>query len=229
MPYVFFDSTYLLLLPAILFALIAQIKVSSTFEKYSRVSSSRGLTGMDVARKILDENGLFNVSIERVPGKLTDHFDPKSNVVRLSDSVYGSTSVSAIGVAAHEVGHAIQYSKDYVPMKIRSGIIPLTRIGSTLSLPIFLIGMLFAIEPLLNIGIWLYVGVVAFQLVTLPVEFNASRRALATLENYHILEEDELKQSRKVLSAAALTYVAALFTALMSLFRLILLSNRRRR
>ena len=171
---------------------------------------------------------LTNVQIERVSGNLTDHFDPNSNVVRLSDSVYGKSSVAAIGVAAHECGHAIQYAEEYSPMKVRAAIIPITNIGSTLAYPLVLLGIILGgIQPLITIGIWLFVAVVVFQLVTLPVEFNASGRALKTLEQSGYLDEDELGQSRSVLIAAALTYVAALFTAVAQLIRLIAISNRR--
>lgn len=225
----YWDPTYLVIIPALLFTLYAQLKVKSTFSKYETVYNRRGLTANDVARQILDENGLSNVPIEHISGKLTDHFDPKVNVVRLSDSVYGSRSVASIGVAAHEVGHAIQYSEGYVPIKIRSAIIPVTNVCSRLAMPIFIVGLIFAsLQFLVPVGILLFAFVVLLQAVTLPVEFNASRRAMVTLENFNILEEDELKQSRKVLSAAALTYVAALLSALLSMLRLILLANRRR-
>ncbi|MCD7731158.1 MAG: zinc metallopeptidase [Oscillospiraceae bacterium] len=224
----YFDSTYLVVIPALIFAFIAQCMVKLTFEKYSKVNSSRGITAYDTARKILDENGLYNVSIERVSGTLTDHYDPKSNVVRLSESVYDSTSVAAIGVAAHETGHAIQYANGYVPIKLRNAIIPVTQLGSTLAVPLVLIGLLFnrSMGFLITVGILLYTAVVLFQAITLPVEFNASRRALKILEGSYILESDEVRMSKKVLTAAAMTYVAAMFSSLATLLRLILLSNR---
>ncbi len=226
----FYDPTYLLVLPAIIFALIAQIMVKSTFSKYSSENNQHGYTAKEVARKILDENGLYNVSIEYVSGNLTDHYDPSANVIRLSDSVYNSTSVAAIGVAAHEVGHAIQHAQGYAPIKIRQAIIPITQIGSSLALPLVFIGMLIgALQWLIPIGIFLYTGVVLFQAITLPVEFNASGRALKTLDENVILYKSEVKMAKKVLAAAAMTYVAAMFSSLMSLLRLILISNRNRR
>lgn len=226
----YFDSTYLIVIPAIIFALIAQVMVKTTFNKYSSESNQHGYTAKEVARKILDENGLYNVSIEYISGNLTDHYDPSSNVIRLSDSVYNSTSVAAIGVAAHEVGHAIQHAQGYAPIKIRQAIIPITQIGSSLAVPLILIGMLFsALQWLIPVGIFLYTGVVLFQAVTLPVEFNASGRALKTLDENVILYKDEVRMAKKVLTAAAMTYVAAMFSSLMSLLRLILLSNRNRR
>lgn len=226
----YFDSTYLIVIPAIIFALIAQVMVKTTFNKYSSESNQHGYTAKEVARKILDENGLYNVSIEYISGNLTDHYDPSSNVIRLSDSVYNSTSVAAIGVVAHEVGHAIQHAQGYAPIKIRQAIIPITQIGSSLAVPLILIGMLFsALQWLIPVGIFLYTGVVLFQAVTLPVEFNASGRALKTLDENVILYKDEVRMAKKVLTAAAMTYVAAMFSSLMSLLRLILLSNRNRR
>lgn len=225
----FWDPTYIVVIPAIIFALIAQIMVKSTFSKYSKESNQHGYTAKEVARKILDDNGLYNVSIEYIGGELTDHYDPTSNVVRLSDSVYNSTSVAAIGVAAHEVGHAIQHAKGYTPIKIRQAIIPITQIGSRLAVPLVLLGLIFgAFRFLVPVGIFLYAGVVLFQAVTLPVEFNASGRALRTLDENVILYKDEVRMAKKVLTAAALTYVAAMFSSLMSLLRLILIANRRR-
>ena len=226
----FYDPTYLLVLPAVIFALVAQIMVKSTFNKYSSENNQHGYTAKEVARKILDENGLYSVSIEYVRGNLTDHYDPSANVIRLSDSVYNSTSVAAIGVAAHEVGHAIQHAQGYTPIKVRQAIIPITQIGSSLALPLVFIGMLIgALQWLIPVGIFLYTGVVLFQAVTLPVEFNASRRALKTLDENVILYKSEVKMAKKVLTAAAMTYVAAMFSSLMSLLRLILLSSRIRR
>lgn len=220
--------SYFLVIISFLVALLVSFNVKHTYNKYSQVMSRRGYTADQIARMILDQNGLHNVQVERVSGNLTDHFDPNSNVVRLSDSVYGKSSVAAIGVAAHECGHAIQYAEEYSPMKVRAAIIPITNIGSTLAYPLVLLGIILGgIQPLITIGIWLFVAVVVFQLVTLPVEFNASGRALKTLEQSGYLDEDELGQSRSVLIAAALTYVAALFTAVAQLIRLIAISNRR--
>lgn len=224
----FYDSTYILVIPALIFAFIAQTLVKSTFKKYSNVHSVRGLTAADTARKILDENGLYDVRVERVSGELTDHYDPTVNVIRLSDSVYCSTSVAAIGVAAHESGHAIQHAVGYAPINIRNAILPFAQIGSQLAMPLVLIGLVISrFSFLINIGIIVYLAVVLFQLITLPVEFNASGRALKVLDG--ILDPDENAKARKVLTAAALTYVAALFSALTTLIRLILVSNSRRR
>ncbi len=226
----YFDIYYLIfIVPAMIISLIAQSKVTSTFNKYNSVLNRRGYTGAQVARKILDANGLTNVSVERVSGHLSDHFDPRTNVVRLSDSTYSSTSVGAVGVAAHEVGHAIQHSTGYFPIKVRSAIIPITNLGSSLSWPLFFLGLVLGFPILTDIGILLFCAVVAFQLVTLPVEFNASRRAMTTLEDDRILQDDELKGARKVLTAAAMTYLAALITAIANLLRLLALSNRNRR
>ena len=226
----YFDPYYwVLIIPSMLIALWAQTMVSTTFNKYSRVMSTRGLTAAQVCRRILDDNGLNHVRIERIAGSLTDHFDPRANVVRLSDSVYNSTSVASIGVAAHETGHAIQHAVGYFPIKLRSAIIPVTNLGSKLSVPLILLGFVFQWQPVVEIGIWLFATVALFQLVTLPVEFNASSRALHTLEADAIVEGAEVKQARKVLSAAAMTYVAALITAVAQLLRLILLYGNRRR
>ena len=225
----YFDRYYwILIVPAMIFAMWAQMRVSSTFNRYSKVGSARGLSAAQVCRQILDENGLFAVRVERVSGNLTDHYDPRSNVIRLSDSVYHSTSVAAIGVAAHEAGHAVQYSVGYVPIKIRNSIIPFSKLGSTLSMPILLVGLLFNSGVLVEIGILLFSTMALFQLVTLPVEFNASGRALRTLGDYHILDDEETQMAGKVLKAAALTYVAALLSSAAQLLRLILLYGRRR-
>lgn len=227
----FYDPTYILVIPALIFALIAQCMVKSTFNKYSQVHNRRGVTAAEAARKILDENGLYDVQIERISGSLTDHYDPRANVVRLSDSVYNSTSVAAVGVAAHETGHAIQHAVGYAPIKIRNAILPVAQIGSQAAMPLVLIGLLFSrsLGFLIDIGIIVYIAVVLFQLVTLPVEFNASGRALRILDGSYILENDENRLAKKVLTAAAMTYVAAMFSALTTLLRLILLSNSRRR
>ncbi len=225
----YFDPTILIVLPALILTIWAQIKVSSSFKKYSQVSVRGGLTGARAARKILDANGLYDVKIERVSGSMTDHYDPRTNVIRLSETVHDVASVAAVGVAAHEVGHAIQYAKSYFPIKVRMSIIPVTRIGSMLAMPIFLIGLLLANDAFLLFGIVLYSFVTLFQLITLPVEFNASRRALATLSGDKMLEGEEIRGARAVLSAAAMTYVAALASALLTLLRLVVLANNRRR
>lgn len=222
------DWTILIVLPALIFTFWAQISVNSRFNKYSQMRTSRGLTGAEAARRILDENGLSHVRIERVHGSLTDHYDPRDNVIRLSETVYDVPSVAAVGVAAHEAGHAVQYAREYGPIKLRMAILPVTRIGSMMAMPIFLLGLVFALESLLLLGIGLYSAVTLFQLLTLPVEFNASRRALDTLEHTHMMFGDELVGARKVLSAAAMTYVAALATSLLTLLRLLTLANRRR-
>jgi len=225
-----FDIYYFIfIVPALLFSLLAQYKVNSTYTKYSKIGSARKLTGSQAARLILDMNGLGHVAIERVSGSLTDHFDPKTNVVRLSDSVYNNYSIAAVGVAAHECGHAVQHAQGYSPMKLRAAIIPLTNFGSTISIPLILIGFFLTLDSLVVIGILLFSTVALFQLVTLPVEFNASNRAMAVLEQQGMLSAEELKGTKKVLSAAAMTYVAALFASLAQLLRLIMVFGGRRR
>lgn len=236
----FGDWTILILIPAMIFAFVAQFKVKSTFDKYDKVRSARGMTGAEVARKILDMNGLSHVRVEHVRGELTDHYDPRTNVVRLSESTYYSNSVAAIGVAAHEVGHAVQHATGYAPIKLRTAIIPMTRIGSGLAMPLFMIGLLLSYlsygslfgDYFMFAGIILFSFSTLFQLVTLPVEFNASHRALKTLENNGILVGSDLSGARNVLSAAAMTYVAALATSLAYLLRFIIIamgaSGRRR-
>ena len=218
-----------LVLPAIILALVVQIKMSSTYSKYSKVYNRSGVTAEEAARRILNANGLYDVAIERVSGNLTDHYDPRTNTVRLSDSVYGSNSIAAVGVAAHEVGHAIQHARDYFPMKVRSAIIPATNLGAGISPFLIIIGFIFMSDPLIIAGIVLYSLTAVFQLVTLPVEFNASRRALSTLDNYGILERDELPQVRKVLGSAAMTYVASLLISLMYVLRLVMIFGGGRR
>ena len=217
-----------MVIPGFIISLWAQIKVSTTFKKYSKLNTVKGLSGYGAARRILDANGLSHVRIEQVHGNLTDHYDPRANVIRLSESVYHATSPAAIGVAAHEAGHAIQHAKNYKPITVRSKLVPVTNIGSAISMPLFFIGLIFSYYPLLIAGIILYSLVSIFQLVTLPVEFDASSRAMRVLESSGILNETELKASRKVLSAAAMTYVAALLTSLLTLLRLIILANGRR-
>lgn len=226
--YYFFSNIYsylIFILPALLLSLYAQAKVKGTYAKYGKVYNQKGLTGAMAARMILDQNGLQHVKIEHIAGNLTDHFDPRTNVVRLSDSVYGSGSVAAVGVAAHECGHAVQYAQSYTPMKIRGAIIPITNIGSTLSIPLFFLGLLFSIPSLVLLGIGLFALVAVFQLVTLPVEFNASSRALKTLEASQYLSAEELGGAKRVLSAAAMTYVAALIMSIAQLLRLIFIAR----
>jgi len=223
----YFDATYLILIPAILFSLWAQSQVKNTYARYSQEFA--GLTGAEAARMVLEMNGVSGVTIEPVAGELTDHFDPKSNVIRLSQGVYNVTSVAAVGVAAHEAGHAVQYAVGYSPIKIRTAIIPVTQIGSYLSWPLLLIGLVLGSETLAMAGVLLFCAVVAFQLVTLPVEFNASNRALEALGASGYLKEEQLNGAGKVLRAAAMTYVAALAQAVAQLLRLLLIANRNRR
>ena len=227
-----YDVTYvMLLIPVLIFSLWAQMSVSSTFAKYNQVSNKRRMTGYDAARLILDRNGLYHIQIEHIKGKLTDHYDPTANVIRLSDDVYGTPSIAAVGVAAHEAGHAVQYAVGYGPIKLRASIVSLTQFASRWSVYILLLGVLLSFGALAYIGFFLYVIVAFFQLVTLPVEFNASRRAITALEEGGSLDREELSGAKKVLSAAAMTYVAALLSALVQLLRLwsIVASGNRRR
>ena len=222
----YWDQTIIILIPALIFSLIAQLMVKGTFSKYSGVRNSRGYTGADAARAILDRNGLSYIRIEHINGELTDHYDPGANVIRLADSVYNNDSVAAVGVAAHEAGHAVQYAEGYGPIKVRSAIIPITQFGSNLSTPLVILGIIFSSNVLITAGILLFCTVVLFQAITLPVEFNASGRALKVLREEHFLDDDEMKGAKSVLTAAALTYVAAMFSALASLARLLLIRNR---
>ena len=231
----YFDWTYIVLvMPCVLFSLWASSSVNNTFKKYSSQMSRRGITGAQAAERVLRANGVSGVRIERVNGNLTDHYDPRANVIRLSDSVYSNTSTAAIGVACHEAGHAVQYAQSYAPIKLRAAIIPITNIGSKLAMPLILIGLLFTVFENLSYT-FVYLGIacfglsLVFQLVTLPVEFNASRRALAAIETGEILTEEEQRGARKTLRAAAMTYVAATAVALAQLMRLILIFGRRRR
>ena len=223
----YYDWTILIVLPAFIFSVWAQIRINTTFDKYSKILTRRGITGADAARRVLNENGLYDVKIENIRGNLTDHYDPRSNVIRLSDSVYGSTSAAAVGVACHEAGHAVQHAKGYFPIRVRSAVIPMTRFGSMLAIPLFMIGLILATDTLMLAGILLYAVVAFFQFVTLPVEFNASKRAMEAIKSCGMLAPDEYTASRKVLTAAAMTYVAALATSLLTLFRLLLLANGR--
>ncbi len=230
----YIDWTYIVLvLPAMLFAMWASARVNSTFEKYKKTRNVRGMTGADAARWVLDRNGLTNVRIEHIQGSLTDHYDPSANVVRLSDDVYSSTSTAAIGVACHEVGHAIQHATNYAPVKIRTAIVPITNIGAKLSVPLIIIGLLLSsmgevFVMIAYIGCALFGLVTVFQLVTLPTEFNASSRALKTIEETNLLQGEELRQAKKVLSAAAMTYVAALAVSLAQLMRFLIIVGGRR-
>ncbi len=233
------DYLYLILvLPAVIFSLWASIRVNTTFKKYSKIRSMRGITGAEAARRVLDANGLQHIRIEQIPGNLTDHYDPRSDVIRLSESVYGNTSVAAVGVACHEAGHAVQHAANYAPVKIRAAIIPVTNIGSRLAIPLIILGILLnslASAPeflvIAYIGVACYGLCTLFQLVTLPTEFDASRRALRCIESYGILGSEEIGGARRVLTAAAMTYVAALAVSLMQLLRLFLMvsGNSRRR
>ena len=230
-----FDMTYLVLvLPCVIFAMIASARVNSTFKRYSKIHSYRRLTGAQAAQRVLSANGVSGVRIERVSGNLTDHFDPKTNVIRLSDSVYDATSVAAIGVACHEAGHAVQYAQHYAPIKLRAAIIPITNIGSRLAMPLILLGILFSFGETVSYG-FVYAGIACFglsllfQLVTLPVEFNASRRAMQAIQNGELLTEEEQTGARKTLTAAAMTYVAATAVALAQLLRLLMIFGGRRR
>ena len=232
----YFDWTYVILvMPAVLFAAWASSRVNSTCAKYKNVYNSRGITGAAAARQVLDRNGLSNVRIEHIQGSLTDHYDPSANVIRLSDSVYGSSSAAAVGVACHECGHAIQHATNYLPVKIRAAIIPITNFGAKISIPLIIIGLILA--SMSEYGVLIaYIGIACFglstvfQLVTLPTEFNASKRALKTIDETGLLRGEELQQAKKVLSAAAMTYVAALAVSLAQLLRfLIIVGNRNSR
>ena len=236
MPYYYgIDWTYIVLvLPCILFSMWASSSVNSTFKRYSTHHSMRHITGAQAAQRVLSWNGVNGVRIERISGNLTDHFDPRTNVIRLSDSVYDSTSVAAIGVACHEAGHAVQYARHYAPIKLRAAIIPITNIGSKLAMPLILLGLVLNFSAGLSNGL-VYLGIacfalsLVFQLVTLPVEFNASRRAIRAIADSNILTEEEQRGARKTLTAAAMTYVAATAVALSQLIRLLVLFGGRRR
>ena len=231
----YFDITYVILvMPFLLLSLWASANVNSTFRRYSKQYSRRGLTGAQAAQQVLSSNGVYGVRIERVSGNLTDHYDPKSNVIRLSDGVYDSTSTAAIGVACHEAGHAVQYAQNYAPIKLRAAIVPITNIGSHLAMPLILLGLVLSFAEQASFT-FVYLGIacfglsVLFQLVTLPVEFNASRRALQAIDSANLLYEEERSGARKTLTAAALTYVAATAVALAQLLRLLVIFGGRRR
>lgn len=223
-PFGFFDPTYILIIIGVIITLIASSKMNSTFRRYSKVRCHSGLTGSQAAQRILNQAGIYDVTVERVSGNLTDHYDPRSKTLRLSDATYGSDSISAIGVAAHECGHAIQHKEEYAPLKIRGAMVPVVNLGSNLSWVFIIAGVFLSMnQSLINVGILLFSLAVVFQLVTLPVEFNASGRALKILGNTGIMYGEEVAQTRKVLSAAALTYVASAAAAVLSLLRLLLI------
>ena len=222
--YYFMDSTYIFVLIGAILSLWASARVQSTYSKYSRIKSASNMTGAQVAEKILRMSGIYDIGVEQVSGSLTDHYDPHRRVIRLSDKVYGSTSVAAISVAAHECGHAVQDQKEYLPLRLRSALVPAANLGSRLGVPIILIGLLLgSSNMLITIGIWVFAIAVLFQVVTLPVEFNASRRAMALLEDGGLLGTTELESANRVLRAAALTYVAAAASSILQLLRLVLL------
>lgn len=231
MPFYYYaiDPYYIyLVLPAIILCTIAQIAVKSTFSKFSNARST--VSGAEAAQRVLNANGVYDVRIERVSGNLTDHYDPKTNIIRLSDAVYDSKSIAAVGVAAHEAGHAVQYAKSYAPIKWRTAIYPVCNLGSQLSLPLILLGIFTGFPILANIGIVLFAAALVFQLITLPVEFNASHRAITAIrENHILLDDSEINGAKKVLTAAAFTYIASFLLSLMQLLRLLALTNRRRR
>ncbi len=229
MMYSLFDPTYILVLIGFAITLIASSNVKATFNKYDKVVSRQRITAAEAARRILDANGLYGVRIERVSGNLTDHFSPKENVIRLSDSTFNSTSIAALGVAAHECGHAVQHQVGYVPIKIRNGIVPFVNICSYISIPIIIVGIILGALNLAYIGVILFCAVLAFQIITLPTETNASSRALKTLESMGILYDDELAGAKKVLRAAAMTYFAAVASTALQIFRLLLIINNSRR
>lgn len=231
-PMMYFDPTYLLVLAGVILSLMASARVKSTFSKYAKVRNSRGMTGAEAAERVLHAAGIYDVRIERVSGNLTDHYDPRSKVLRLSDAVYGDTSVAAVGVATHECGHAIQHAVGYGPLKLRSTLVPIANFGSQIAWPLILIGLLFNSQTsamLINIGILAFSAAVVFQLITLPVEYNASNRAIRMIADTGIMQEEEIGAAKKVLNAAALTYVASAASAILQLLRILLLTGGRRR
>lgn len=228
----YFDPTYFLVLIGVVLSLIASGRVKSTFSKYAKVRNSRGITGAEAAERVLHSAGIYDVRIERVSGNLTDHYDPRSKVLRLSDSVYAQTSVAAVGVAAHECGHAIQHAKGYAPLKLRSTLVPIANFGSKIAWPLIIFGLFISGESstlLINLGIIAFLGAVLFQLITLPVEFNASNRAIRMIADSGMMQGEEIQGAKKVLSAAALTYVASAATAILQLLRILILTGGRRR
>lgn len=232
MGYYYWDPTYILVVIGAVICMIASARVKGTFNKYSQLRSMSGMNGAQVAQRVLQAAGIYDVQVRHVSGSLTDHYDPRTKTVNLSDPVYNATSVAALGVAAHECGHAIQHAKSYAPLSIRSALVPIANFGSMLAWPVILIGLLFNTRSsglIIDIGILLFSAAVLFQLVTLPVEFDASRRALVMLRTQGILADDELRHTRRVLKSAALTYVASAAAAILQLLRIILITNGRRR
>lgn len=228
----YYDPTYVLVLIGVILSLIASSRVKSTFAKYSQMRNTRGMTGAEAAQRVLQAAGIYDVRIEHVRGNLSDHYDPRSKVLRLSDSVYGQTSVAAVGVAAHECGHAIQHARGYAPLKLRSTLVPIANFGSQIAWPLILIGLLFngnSSTMFINLGIIAFLGAVLFQLITLPVEFNASSRAIRMIADTGLMQGQEIVAAKKVLSAAALTYVASAATAILQLLRILILTGGRRR
>ena len=225
-----YDPTYFLILPAMLFAMWAQARVQRAFNSYSRVRAQSGVTGAEVARDILDRSGLSHVQVQQISGTLQDHYDPRVKILRLSPEVYASNSLAALGVAAHEAGHAIQHDENYVPLAVRSSLVPVASFGSRLAFPLFLIGLIFGqgLSWLMTVGIWLFIAAVAFSIVTLPVEYDASRRALALLSQGGYVTREELPHAKEVLTAAGMTYLAATAVALTQLLRLLILRGSRR-
>jgi len=223
-----YDPTFMLLIPAIILAIYAQFKVQSTYARMSEVRSVKGLTGAQIGRMLLDNNALSNVGVEQIAGNLTDNYDPRDKILHLSQGVYNSDSIAAVGIVAHEVGHAVQDSKAYVPLKIRSGLVPAANVGSQLAIPLFFFGLIFSSPMLMDVGIIAFSIAVAFTIITLPVEFNASHRAISLLSKGGYVEQDEVPLAKKVLDAAALTYVAATAMAVLNLVRLLALRGERR-
>lgn len=225
-----YDPTYFLILPAMLFAMWAQVRVQRAFNSYSRVRAQSGVTGAEVARDILDRSGLSHVQVQQISGTLQDHYDPRVKILRLSREVYASNSLAALGVAAHEAGHAIQHDENYVPLAVRSSLVPVASFGSRLAVPLFLLGLIFGpgLSWLMTVGIWLFIAAVAFSIVTLPVEYDASRRALALLSQGGYVTREELPHAKEVLTAAGMTYLAATFVAVTQLLRLLILRGSRR-
>ncbi len=225
MPFFFFDPTMIFLIPGIIFSLYASARVRSTYKKFKKVPSRGGISGKEVAKLILQNNGIHDVEIEPIDGKLSDHYDPRSKTLRLSRDNYNGKSLAAVGIAAHEVGHAVQHANEYAPLKLRTALVPVSNYGSWLAFPLVIIGILFSHPLFIDLGIYVFGAVVIFTLVTLPVEFNASSRAIASIEGYAILDKEEVDGARKVLNAAALTYVAAAAVAILQLIRLVFLSR----
>ncbi|MCL5985400.1 MAG: zinc metallopeptidase [Actinobacteria bacterium] len=222
----FWDITFLMLIPALIFSIYAQIKVRTSFNRYSQIANSRGMTGAQAAQQILSANGVNDVKLDIAPGALTDHYDPRSRTLRLSRDIFFGKSISALGIAAHESGHAIQHANKYGPLMLRNTFYPVANIGSVLAFPLFIMSFLFSFRPLIDIGIIAFTAAVIFTLITLPVEFNASKRAVQALETYGLLGSNELPMAKSVLNAAAMTYIAATAMALLQLLRLLILRNR---